>query len=747
MKQIFLSKGRALLEDVDVPHLDENMVLVEVSYSFISAGTELAMLKTTGTPLVKRAAKQVKNSLEKLVSALQEHGVIGTVALIRAKDSAMMAPGYSCSGKVVACGSRVTGLKVGDFVACAGAGLATHGQFVAVPKNLVAVVHNPEYIKQASIATIGAIALQGIRRADCKLGEVVCVVGLGLLGMLTVQLAKQSGCFVIGIDINQERCDAAAQFGCDRVINMNGKSKLDEVLFATEHRGADATIITAATPVETMLNDAVTMTRRKGKVIIVGDVPLTVDREQLYAKEIDVLISCSYGPGRYDELYERQGYDYPYAYVRWTENRNMQQIIRMIENKTLAIDELISKEFLFDEADEAYEHVSGGKALGVVLSYEFEKKDDVIFDTSKTHENNPPKTYHPPRSDIKCAIVGAGGFAKTMLIPQLARIPGLQLRAVVDTDTANALNVARQYDVRQHYTEYHDVLSDEKIHAVVVATPHNQHTDQICEALVAGKAVFIEKPAAVTFEQYHKLEKILQDYDYNVPFFVDFNRSFSPFLFAIRDEIMHRSTPLVVSYRMNAGHIPPEHWVQSLEHGGRIIGEVCHLIELFVGLIASPITTVSVNSVRSDHYDMSTNDNLTVQFSFQDGSIAHLFYTALGCASVGKERMEVFWDGKTIVMDDYKRLQGFGTSSSLSKVAMRADKGHKAILEQFVDEAKNGAEPSVVKERIERILLTTKISLIIDQLARAGGGTYSLKQEASLPHEVETSGIVEARGL
>lgn len=720
MKQVFIQKGEAVVEEVGQPLLSDQAVLVRVHYSFISAGTEGASLKCTSESLLKRVMKNPAKAAAKLVGSVAMNGVKGTMALVKGRQIGPLSPiGYSCAGQAIAVGDAIKRVRVGDYVACAGAGLANHSDVVAVPENLTTVVQSKEHLRGASVTTIGSIALQGVRRADLRLGETVCVVGLGLIGQITVQLLKAAGCRVIGTDIAPDRLELAKELGADIVFDPTKVALKKEVDFLTNHHGVDATIITAAASTGDLIQHATEMTRRKGKIVLVGDVAIDFDRNPLYAKEIDFLISCSYGPGRYDPAYEQEGNDYPYAYVRWTENRNMQLVVQMIERGELLVDPLIGREFSVDEAPEAYKALKGRTYLGMVMNY---KADDRLIEPAQradTVEDGECAPYVTPEKKLGLGVVGAGGFAQVKLLPILKEMPVVEFRAVVDAVESTAINVARQYKAPLSGVSHKDIINNMSVNAVVIATPHDGHARQAIDFLRAGKAVFVEKPAGVSASDYALLERTLkQD---GVMYSVDFNRSWAPYVQAIEKEVAKRSAPLVVHYRMNAGYIPMTHWVQQPKQGGRIIGEGCHILELFCFLTGATPVSISVEAIRSDREDLLPNDNASIQVRFSDGSCCTLLYTALGDKSLPKERMEVFFDGKSIVLDDFRELKGFGLPASFNAKTVSPDKGHAALLKAFVESATTpDAQPPIP---YERILAATKLSLIADELARQGGGT------------------------
>lgn len=721
MRQLFLEKGAIVVKEVSRPLLDEHSVLVSVQYSFISSGTEVATISNANSSIFSNVPYKIK----KVIESVSDVGIEGTKALIKGKivgQSTVI--GYSCSGRILEVGAKVTRFRTGDLVACAGAGLANHADLVCVPEHLIAKVTKEEHLKLASITTIGAIALQGVRRASPQLGETVCVIGLGLLGQITVQLAKLAGCTVIGIDLLDERLTLAKELGADYVYNAQDPLLKKDIEFLTQHHGVDHTLITAASKSDAIMQQAMELTRRKGKVVIVGDVGLKLERDPFYKKEIDVLISCSYGPGRYDSTYEQKGIDYPYAYVRWTEQRNMQSFVQLLEQGKLKLAPLMSVETDIEHAAVAYEQITKQSALGVVLRYGSKqespesKAEDTISPTDKNIR------FLPARAEkLRVGIVGAGGFAKIKLLPLMAKIDGIKINAVVDADMGNALSISKLYGAARALSHDDELFSDDLVDVVVIASPHKFHCDQAMRALKSGKAVFMEKPMVSDYEQYARFATFLHRFS-DAPLCVDYNRSFSPFMQKVKRSIEKRHSPLMIHYRMNAGYISKDHWVQSDIGAGRIIGEACHIVDLFCFLTDSKPLAVSVEAMHTAKDDIFPTDNFSAQITFEDGSICTLLYTSLGHNQLGKERMELFFDGKTIVMDDYAQLHGFGFPNTFHETTVAPDKGHEALLNQFFDSIK---QPSFVPPiSFDRLALVAHLTLMIDALACQGGGTKEI---------------------
>lgn len=728
MRQVFLQRGKVNLQEIAIPLESEHNIIVKVHYSFISTGTEGATLVASGQSLFGKFTQETNGHIQKVLGALKENGIAGTIALIKDKINQVMPLGYSCAGQVVYVGSKVTNFRIGDFVACAGANYAHHADFVTIPQNLAVKINNPAVLKHASFTTIGSIALQGIRRANLQLGETVCILGLGLIGQITLQLAKLAGCRVIAADLVDEKVELAKQFGADIAFNALKYQLVDQVEFATGHRGADATIITAASKTGLIIEQAMKVTRRKGKVILVGDVKIDFAREQFYAKEIDFLISCSYGPGRYDSSYEIKGNDYPYDYVRWTENRNMEHFVKLLETKKINIQPLISHEFDLNRVIEAYECLQKSDALGIVLSYSSSQDDhELELSTKSVVDLDSVKSFIRSEKKIKVGIIGAGGFAKIKLLPIINSIKNCHIHTIIDTTATVSLNVARQYGSHRIHNDYRKILVDgEEVNAVVIATPHSEHFKQTIDCLSSGKAVFCEKPAAITREQLFQLQNFLSK-NKNAVYCVDFNRSFSPFMKTIKEELKTRTNPLQAIYRMNAGYLKKDHWIQSPEHGGRIIGEACHIFELFCFLTDSIPVSVAVASVNAKNDDMNSNDNFSANITMSDGSLCTLIYTTHGNQDTGKEYMELFFDGKSIIMNDFYELTGYGIPKLFNCKTSTQNKGHEAIIQAFFNATQSSHKPLPIP--FERIIAATEVSIVVDELARQGGGFERINVE------------------
>lgn len=711
MKQILIRKGQTLLSNIPAPIVEPGHILVEVAYSLISTGTELSSVQNSGQSLAKKVLEQPKR-IEKALTHLRKQGIKKTIAIVQGQIDQVSPTGYSCSGIVLETGEGIVDIKPGDMVACAGAGIANHAEIVLVPRNLVVKIPKGGSLKYSASVTLGAIAMQGVRRADIRLGEIVAVVGLGLLGQITVQLLKAAGCRVIGLDLDNRRVDLAKQLGADYVFSPAQLDAVNEIRHLTGDHGVDATIITAASSSDTIVQQAMEITRKKGCVIVVGAVGLSLKRSPLYEKEIDFLISCSYGPGRYDHRYENKGVDYPYAYVRWTENRNMQEYLQLITEGKINLEPILEREYSIDRAQQAYDELQTAieKPLGVLLTYpQNEESQEEKQKTRVTFKNKPTEGI------INVALIGAGNFAKVSHLPNLRKLSNLyHLRAVVDIVGSNAKITAEQYGADYASTDYKEVLIDDEVNMVIIATRHNTHAEIAMAAAKAGKAILLEKPMALNQTEMDALVDTLMETQ--VPFMVGYNRRFSPAAQRTNEITKNRQNPLMIYYRMNAGYLPPDHWTQTEEGGGRIIGEACHIFDLFRYFVGSPAVDVNSAAITPKSKHILDDDNLSVTLRYEDGSVATLLYTALGSPDLSKEYMELFVDGKVVVLDDYKSLQIYGASIR-GWNSMEQDKGHLEELRRFAHSIKENKYPPI---SLDALIETTNISLLIDNTNFSG---------------------------
>ena len=704
MKQILQSfkTGEMWLADVPAPLCRPNGVVVKTAVSFVSAGTERMLAEFAKKGMIGKAL-QMPDQVKKVLRKIKTEGLWATIEKVEAKLDQPIPLGYSMAGTVVEVGSKVTGIAVGDRVACGGAGFANHAEYNYVPKNLVVKIPDGVSFEDASVATVGSIALQGLRQCDLKLGETVCVIGLGLLGQLAVQMAKASGCRVIGYDpfrsIDNCKC-----------VKSN---LVEEAMAFTGGQGVDAVLITAATKSDEPVTVAAEICRKKGRVVATGLVGMNLPRDQYYKKEIDFRLSCSYGPGRYDPQYEEGGIDYPYGYVRWTEQRNMQAIVDLVASGALQPGKLVTHRFDFDEALSAYEILLGIRKepyLGIVLKYGDEASEGngvkrrVDFNTEVQRRGTGDR-------QVGVSFIGCGNFAKAVLLPAVKKIvksppPSLgstdiSLRGVCTANGMSCGETAKKEKFAFATTDESEVLKDADTGLVVITTRHDLHARQIKAALAAGKYVFTEKPLCIREEQLQELTGDLSR------IMVGFNRRFSPHAQLIREYFAKRTRPLVLSYRVNAGEIPRDVWIQDPNvGGGRMVGEGCHFIDFMRFIVGSPIRSVQAKSIKIDSAATVAEDSLCVSIEFADGSLGVLEYLALGDVTLPKERCEITGEGSTAVMDN------FCTTLCSGKLGKRKLKGKQAkgFAEEMaatVAAVKDGGPMPIPFDEIENVTRAT----------------------------------------
>ncbi|QQO36588.1 bi-domain-containing oxidoreductase [Bradyrhizobium diazoefficiens] len=673
MKQLLVRSGKVFLQDVPAPVAGPKNVLVRVERSCVSVGTEMAGVKMSGLPLYRRALKQ-PHHVKRVLQLMRDQGVARVYKQVKGKLDAGLPTGYSAAGTVIAVGSEVDGIAVGDRVACAGAGVANHAEVIDVPVNLCVPVPQQVSFDAAATVTLGAIAMQGVRRAQPTLGETVVVIGLGILGQITAQLLTANGCRVIGTDVDNKRIATALENGLDHGINPNDGNLVDSIIKLTDGFGADVAIITAASASSDILAQAFQSCRKKARVVIVGDVGLNMARSDIYTKELDVLISCSYGPGRYDPVYEEEGGDYPLAYVRWTENRNMGEYLRLLAVGRVRLENMLHEPYPVDRAEEAYGRLAGEgeKPLLVLLQYPHREEA-----TRSVLQIAPPK---PVDGRIKIAVVGAGSFAQGMHLPNLKKLGDkFDLRSVVSRTGLSARTAAERFGFSTASTDFQAVLDDPQVDLVLIATRHDLHAEMTLAALKAGKHVFVEKPLSMTEEGLDAIEAFYQANPNGPLLMTGFNRRFAPAVSAARDTIKGRLSPMIVNYRMNAGYIPSDHWVHGPHGGGRNIGEACHIYDLFNALTGSQPVEVQARAIVPASGHWRRDDNFVATVRYADGSLCTLTYTSLGSKEFPKERFDIFVDGKVLVLDDYKRLEVAGANGGWKGLTIE-----KGQLEELV---------------------------------------------------------------
>jgi predicted dehydrogenase/threonine dehydrogenase-like Zn-dependent dehydrogenase len=682
VKQVLQNRktGRPFVGEVPVPALQRGRVLVRTVASLISAGTERAAVEMVSKGLVQEA-RQRPDLVRAVVAKVKNEGLLNTVAAVRDKMAASQALGYSAAGIVTAVAEDVTEFQIGDRVACAGVGFASHAEVLSVPKNLC--VHLPESVsfEAGAYGTLGAIALQGVRLAEPTLGESVVVIGLGLVGLLTVQLLKANGCRVLGLDLDSSRVAVAFELGTDRAVVLEeGIEK--EISEWTRGRGADAVLITAATDSNQPVELAAKVSRLKGRVIVVGMTGLDIPRAPFFSRELKLIISMSYGPGRYDPDYEEKGNDYPLPYVRWTEKRNIESFLELVADKRVNVDRLTTHKFSIEDAERAYQLISGASSepyIGVLLNYDPEAEV-----TRRVTLNATPAARKTERS-ITLGVIGAGGYVPAMLLPHF-KTEGVEFRSIATASGISAHDVGKRFGFAYAVSSAEEVLDDADVNLVVIGTRHDLHAELARKALERNKNVFVEKPLALNDEQLDEVLKAAERSSGSL--MVGFNRRFSPLAQQAKEIFVNRDTPLSILYRVNAGHIPQKHWTQDpLEGGGRIVGEVCHFVDLMQFLIGAPPVTVFAESVSAKSPKVVDADSVFITLRFADGSNGVIAYLSEGDKALAKERIEIFGGGKSFVLDDFRQ----------GKVQ---DKGQRTQVQRICATLREGAPPPITLDEL-----------------------------------------------
>jgi len=713
MQQIIqdLKSGDTILEEVPVPRVGSGKVLIKTHRTLVSLGTE-KMLVSFGQANLLDKARQQPEKVKEVINKMKTDGIQPTIEAVFRKLGTPLPLGYSQAGEVVEVGKGVTEFSPGDRVVSNG----NHAEYVAVPKNLVARIPDGVSYEEASFTVVGAIGLQGIRLVQPTLGETVAVIGLGLIGLITCQLLKANGCKVVGFDLDEDKLKRTESYG----ITAVNSGKQDPVRFMEEctgQVGADAVIITASTKSNAVIKQAANMSRKRGRIVLVGVIGLDIDRADFYEKELSFQVSCSYGPGRYDEEYEQRGIDYPLPFVRWTEKRNFEAVLEAIRNGSLDVQSLITERVKLEDYLEIYGDMGSGKSIASILEYPEGLTTEGAEDTKEKVLN---RTISIPAAEYKggkgtMAIVGAGNFTQAMILPALDKA-GASMKYIVSSGGLSSTTLAKKYNVPNSTTDLDAVLGDEDVDGVVITTQHNLHAGMTIQALKAGKQVFVEKPLALKEEELDEIISAVEETGNTVT--VGFNRRFSPHAEKIRALIGERPGPMNIIATMNAGHIPPEVWVHDLESGGgRIIGEACHYVDLITYLTGSKVVEVSMYAMGTDPKE--NTDNASIHLKYENGSLGVINYFANGHKSYSKERLELYYQGKNLIMDNFRRLDGYGFGGGFTSKILKTkqDKGHQKQFELLTKRWKEGGEPLIP---FDEIVNTTKATFAAIESLKVG---------------------------
>ncbi|WP_289021519.1 bi-domain-containing oxidoreductase [Desulfobacter postgatei] len=681
-----LKNGKMQILETPTPALQKGQVLIKTHYSLISAGTEGSTVKAARKGYIGKA-KERPQQVKQVLDTLATQGPVQTYRAVMKKLDAYSPLGYSCAGEVIDVAPDVSGFHIGDLVGCGGQH-ACHAEIIGVPANLCTKLDPETDLKQAAYNTLGAIAMQGVRQADLRLGETCAVIGLGLLGQLTALLLKASGVRVVGVDIDQSMVDTGKAHCLDLGLNRKDAGVEESIIDFSNGMGCDAVIITAASSSLDPINFAGAISRKKGSIIVVGAVPTGFDREpHFYKKELSVKMSCSYGPGRYDPDFEEKGIDYPYPYVRWTEKRNMQAFQELIYAGKIDLQYLTTHCFKLEDAPNAYDMIMDRSEpfIGILIEY----------DTAKEVVTRPIRINSAGKKEATVGIgfIGAGSYAQSHLIPNIPKDKNINLIGVKTATSASSRSVAERYGFEFCSGMENDILDNENINTIFIATRHDTHAKFVLDSLKAGKHVFVEKPICLTLNELQQIEK---EYSPALSLMVGYNRRYSPLSQEIKKTF--NNGPVAMTYRINAGYIPPDSWIQDKAiGGGRILGEVCHFVDYLTFINGSLPVSVYATAMTQP---LELDDVLNVSLTYQNGSVGNISYFSNGSKSLSKEHVEVYGHGSTAVLDDYKKVAVYGSGKPVVKKLSVQDKGQKLCVKNFIDSVLNGTPSPIPAHEI-----------------------------------------------
>lgn len=687
MKQLIQSfkTGETILEDIPVPQVSKGNVLIKTTCSLVSAGTERMLVEFGKSNLIQKARQQ-PDKVKQVLAKIKSEGLLPTLEAVFNKLGQPLPLGYCNVGKVIAVGEGVTELKIGDRVASNG----QHAEYVLVPQNLVAAIPESVSDEEAAFTVIGSIGLQGIRLCNPTFGETIVVTGLGLIGLITAELLMANGCRVIGIDVDESKIALAEQKG---ITCINPKFNADVVKFVKENTneiGADGVIITASAKGDDIIAQSAQMSRKRGRIILVGVIGLNLSRADFYEKELSFQVSCSYGPGRYDDGYEKYGKDYPLAYVRWTEKRNFEAILNAIASGRLNVKSFITDHVPLSDYKTIYDNLGSKKSITSLLIYPETSDDKSIINISSAD-------FKKQKGGI--GIIGAGNFTAMTMLPALKKV-NANLISIASAGGVTGTTLAKKYSIAKSTTNYKEIINDDDVDMVMITTRHNLHAPMVVEALENKKHVFVEKPLALNADE---LSNIINAYDGTTTLTVGFNRRFSPHIQKIKQLVQNSLVNVIAT--MNAGFIPAESWVHDLNSGGgRIIGEACHYIDLISFIAGSEVKEVCMNAMGNQPKE--NTDNASILLRYANGSTGVLNYFSNGSKNYSKERIEVYFQEKTLIMDNFKTTTGYGFKN-FSSLKTKADKGHVSQFKLLKERLENGGESLIP---FNELINTTKAS-------------------------------------
>ena len=697
MKQLVqnMRNGITGVVDIPVPKVRPGTALVKTAVSLVSTGTERMIAEFAEKSLLGKARSR-PDLVRQVLDKTRRDGIVTTVETVFNRLDQSMYLGYSSAGTILELGEDMVGFQIGDRVSCAGSGHAVHAEYAVIPKKLLTKIPDSVDLESAAFTTVGSIALHGFRLAEPQIGDRVAVVGLGLLGLLSVQIAKAAGCKVFGIDLDPQRVELCKRSGIEASIRED--SLVDGLSF-TDGEGFDIILICADSRSNDPVELAGSIARLRARIIAVGAVGLDIPRKVYYEKELTLLVSRSYGPGRYDPTYEEKGIDYPPGYVRWTEGRNFSAFLVLIADQKIDLHTLITHRYLIENGADAYQLIknkSGEAYLGVLLTY---PSYDQVSQPNRRIRINPKKFPAGNTGSLRIGVLGAGNYANAVFLPAIKSDPHTELVAIVSANGLSARQTGSKFNFRYAASDEDEIYKDPDIDAVVILTRHNMHCTQVINALRKGKHIFCEKPLVISEQELDVVSGVYQDSE-SLQLTVGYNRRFSPFITSIKDQLLNRSEPIFINYRINAGFLPQDHWLHDpLKGGGRLVGEGCHFIDLCTFLVGMvPLSGTACAMADSNKY---LQDNLAVTLEFCDGSIAAIEYLANGSKIQSKEQIEIFYCGKTFIIDDFRSLIIFDEKKRSEKRSLlRQEKGHKEIWGAFVSSVLGSKDPIIPYDQI-----------------------------------------------
>lgn len=697
MKQLLqnLNTGKIEMLDVPAPSCSSSGLVIRSEASLISAGTE-RMLNNFANSNYLQKARQQPEKVKQVLNKAATDGIAATYSAVKRKLDQPIPLGYSNVGVVVEAGHNVKNIKVGDRVLSNG----SHSEIVSVSKNLVVPIPENVSNEAASFTVVGSIALQGIRLIGPEIGETVCVAGLGLIGLLAVQILRANGCRVFGFDHNLERVELARSYGAEAVQIVDGADIVDAANAYTNNIGVDAVLITAATSSNELVSQCAQMCRKRGRIVLTGVTGLNLDRADFYEKEISFQVSCSYGPGRYEHEFEGLGLDYPIAFVRWTETRNFSTILDLMSSGQINVDKLITDEFEFEKAEKAYKALSNPTSLGVLLRYNTQNNQTLIRST----KNSDITASERDKGNARLAIIGAGNFTQATLLPALSANDA-NVKLISSSSGTSAAIAAKQYKIPEVTTDTNGIFSRDDIDAVMITTPHNTHAKMVVTALDNHKSVFVEKPICLTPEELNEIIEVYnasQQPEVSSPIImVGFNRRFAPLMIKMKSAITTRTSPAFITINCNAGQLPDDHWTQDMERGGgRILGEACHFIDVARFLVDKPI--VQAKAMKMEGGSAINEDTASISLGFEDGSLAQINYYSNASSRLPKEIYSASWEGKTVELNNFRKLSGYGIK--LNERSMKQDKGHTGECAAFIKSLVEGTQSPIAFDEIENVM-------------------------------------------